>query len=97
VACLFAVRTATQQSESLVRRLRSVESLTQSLRESSAEQLQTVADLANRLKMIRVRSALSHAERKTDAEELPDPYKEPDKWRTMANRRLSEQRLGSKS
>lgn len=69
-------------------KLRSIESRTESLENSVSEWSQTVTDLANSLKMTRVRAAAKHAssDRKVDA--LPDPYKDPDAWRAAKNRTL---------
>lgn len=48
--------------------------------------------VANKMKMQRVRAAANHAERKTD--ELPDPYRDPDGWRTAMNARIARGKVG---
>ncbi len=71
---------------SSVRSARSLHSRTESLEAWREEATTTLADLANRMKMQRVRHAgLTHAAGSRD--EPPDPYKDPDGWRTWANRR----------
>lgn len=53
---------------------------------------QTVEVLANRVKMQKVRNAALHAERERPGG-LPDPYKEPDRWRDAVNKRLASSKL----
>jgi hypothetical protein len=53
---------------------------------------QTVEVLANRVKMQKVRNAALHAER-AGKDDLPDPYKEPDRWREAVNKRLASAKL----
>jgi hypothetical protein len=55
-----------------------------------------MADLANRLKMIRVRSANAHSVPNQAASTDPDPYKDPDGWRKMMTRRMAEAKTGMK-
>lgn len=97
VICLlvasYAVRIANQRQESPRHAIRSCELRLQSLEDSRTETLQTLADLANRLKMQRVRAAAKHAEGSPGE---PDPYTQPDEWRKLANKRLSEAKLGVK-
>jgi len=83
---VFAARIAGRRQESPRAAIRSCELRLQSLEDSRTETTQLLTDLANRLKMMRVRSASRHAEGSPDE---PDPYKDPDKWRTMMNKRLA--------
>lgn len=84
----LVARRAVRDAASSARQARSLASRVESLEGSRDEQMQTLTDLANRLKMQRVRHAgLSHADRSTDR---PDPYKDPDGWRKWMERsRLS--------
>ena len=88
---LSAARSAAHVQELPHQRLRSCESAVQSLAESREEQAAAMLDLANRLKMIKVRSASIHATR-TEGE-MPDPYTDPDRWRTAMNKRIAMQRI----
>jgi hypothetical protein len=56
------------------------------LEDSRIETLQTLTDLANRIKMQKVRAATRHADASRDD---PDPFKNPDEWRSMMNKRLA--------
>lgn len=93
LVAISAVRTVRRQQESPRNAIRSCELRLQSLEDSRTETVQMLSDLTNRLKMMRVRSASRHAEGSTSE---PDPYKDPDKWRTMMNRRLAESKMGAK-
>jgi hypothetical protein len=88
---LYAVRLANRALGLPQIKLRSVESRLQLLEQLTEEQTSAQTDLANRLKMMRVRSATSHATKSDNG--LPDPYKEPDRWRIEANKRLAQNRL----
>lgn len=85
-AIFCAVETARVRREllDLVRRLplSQLQSV-QSLLDSHTDAL---TDLANRLKMMKVRRASEHTDRSNG---LPDPYKEPDAWRTAMNAKLA--------
>lgn len=85
----WSVRRATRAVELPRAKLRSIESRTESLESSVSEWSQIVTDLANSVKMQRVRAAakLSSSDRRTDA--LPDPYKDPEGWRNAMNKRIS--------
>lgn len=84
----LVARLAVRDAASSVRQARSLGSRIESLEASRDEQVQTLSDLANKIKMQRVRHAgLTHGERSTDR---PDPYKDPDGWRKYMERsRLS--------
>jgi len=91
VSAIFAARTAARRSESPRAAIRSCELRLQSLEDSRTETTQLLADLANRLKMMRVRSASRHAE---DSQAGPDPFRNPNEWRTMMNRKIAQSKLG---
>lgn len=55
-----------------------------------------MADLANRLKMTRVRNANAHSAQSPDVSTDPDPYKDPEAWRKMMGRRMAEAKMGTK-
>ena len=55
----------------------------QSLLESHTEEL---TNLANRVKMMKVRRASNHTDRNG---ELPDAYRDPDAWRAAMNARIA--------
>ena len=93
---LSAVRLATRASESARRRLSSCESRVELLEDSHKQALTLMADLANRLKMTRVRAANAHSVPNPDASIAPDPYKDPEAWRKMMNRRMAEAKTGMK-
>jgi hypothetical protein len=55
------------------------------------DQQETMTELANRVKMMKVRSAVRHGS--TDPDAMPDPYRDPDGWRNAMNRRIAAKRL----
>jgi hypothetical protein len=68
---------------------RSLDSRVQSLEQSVEDTRLTLEQLANRVKMMRVRNAVNHTTDKTD----PDPYRDPNAWRTEMNRKLAQRRI----
>lgn len=71
------------------------ESRLRSLANTLDEHGELLNELANRVKMMRVRRAITHTdqtERTRDG--LPDPHKDPDAWRKAMNERLSRTKLG---
>lgn len=90
--CISAARDAKAATGLPARALNSLTSRIESLEGSRDEQVTAMTDLANRLKMIRVRSAANHAS-KPDGD--PDPYKEPERWRTVMNERLTRSKIGA--
>ena len=90
IACLigtsFAAQNASRERESLHRRLRSCESTTQSVITSQAEWQDVVANLANQVKMTKVRKALTHTDRDKNGE--PDAKSDPEAWRAWKNAQL---------
>lgn len=62
-----------------------------SLEERLTETEETLSGLANRVKMMRVRNAVTHTDKLNGAE--PDPYRDPNGWRAAMNRRLAQGKL----
>ena len=94
-ACLFAARRATQGPELQARWKSSTDLRLASLETSRDELSQTLADLANRVKMMRVRTTIAHPG-KTDGA-FPDPYKDPEAWRKAMNSRIVAAKFGNRS
>lgn len=91
-ACLFAARRVTRQPELQARWRSSTELRLSSLETSRDELSQNLADLANRVKMMRVRTTIAHPGKQ--GEIFPDPYKDPDGWRKQMNARIMRQKVG---
>lgn len=94
LAALSAVRIARAAAASAAASSRLPESALQSLRESIRELGDTQLELANRIKMMKVRNASSHTDDRPKNGALPDPYKDPDAWRAAVNAKLARQRVG---
>lgn len=62
-----------------------------SLEERLTETEETLSGLANRVKMMRVRNAVTHTDKPNGGE--PDPYRDPNAWRAAMNRRLAQGKL----
>lgn len=91
IATFFVARRAARAAEWLPGKVASLESqlaLQQRLTNDLAE---TLTELANRVKMQRVRNVVQHGS--TTA--LPDPARDPEGWRKAMNRSLAERRIGS--
>lgn len=86
VIALFAARNASHVAELPAAKLRSLESRMQSIADSVEECQDLVKDLANRVKMARVRRA--GTEHATRQDELPDPHTDPEGWRKAMNLKL---------
>jgi hypothetical protein len=91
--CIFVAQRAGAEQESLRKRLRSCELQTESNRNSLEETQQTLTDIANRVKMQTVRKAAHHA---AGSSGEPDPYRDPDGWRSMMSRRIALAKTGVK-
>ena len=92
---IIAARNAARAADSAARNSRLPESALQSLRESIQELGDTQLEMANRLKMMKVRAATSHTDPKPDRNNgLPDPYKDPEGWRQAMNSRLARGKVG---
>lgn len=88
---LFVARIAQAVSELRAR----VDSLSGSPSESLSARLseleETCSLLANRVKMMKVRSAATHTDKSNGAE--PDPYRDPNGWREAMNRQIARGKL----
>lgn len=91
LACLCVARIAVRVRELQDVQAVSASSSPESLRlrvDSLTTQLEEVAvalgDLAQRVKMQKVRNAANHVR-----DEMPDPYRDPDGWRRAMNSKLS--------
>lgn len=96
LVAVYAAKSATRRLELPQQTLRSVVSRMQSLEDWKVEMIQLQQDLANQLKMTRVRSALNHSRHKNEVPSDPDPYTQPDEWRKMMGKRLAEAKTGVK-
>lgn len=97
-ACLSAARAATRVRALQDQLMPLPLSRLESLETSRDELIESVTDLANRYKMIRVRNATTHTDPdrpKRDAGGMPDPYKNPDEWRRAMNSKLGLGKLGA--
>jgi hypothetical protein len=70
--------------------LRSHASRIELLEDSQQSAVTELTALANRVKMQRVRAATDHASRPAGD---PDPYTNPDEWRSVMNKRLAAAKL----
>jgi len=86
LAMKFAVRAARDAAASLRAPPHLSESRLKSLETSVAEQADALLEVANRVKMQRVRNAANHATGQPST--MPDPYRDPDGWRKAMNSRL---------
>lgn len=91
IACISVARHADRARESVLKRLRSVESRTELLQVSADEMLQTTTELANRIKMQTVRRAANHA---AGSSGEPDCATDPDRWRAWMNQKIARQKFG---
>jgi hypothetical protein len=88
----LAVQSATHVQELRDRPESSQVSRIKSLETSLAETNDALAAVANRVKMMRVRSAANHT---ADRDDSPDPYKDPDRWRQSINKQIALGRLNN--
>lgn len=94
LACRYAVRAVTVAQELQAQNEHSPASRMASLEASQSELLEELQNLANRVKMMKVRRAADHVDdAKPRAGAMPDPYKDPDGWRTAMNSRLGKGKL----
>jgi len=91
---LYAVRVARRALALPGAATRSYESRLESLQSSHAEMRDQLDFLADQIKMMNVRSKITHATRKTKATDEPDPIKDPDSWRQWMTRKLNRQKAG---
>lgn len=90
---IFAVRSARRAAGSSPAKLRSIESRIALLESSVSEWSQLTTDVANSVKMMKVRRATAGPSSSGRGDDLPDPYKDPDGWRSAMNRRIGQQRF----
>lgn len=101
-AALFAARAASRVTELQDRLGRLSNSSSASLLkrvESAESKIEEVAvilgELAQKVKMMKVRNATHHVREGAAPGSEPDPYREPDRWRDWANDRLARAKLTS--
>lgn len=83
---LYVARNARRDSESLRKKVLSCESQARSITTSLTEWQEVVAQLANSVKMTKVRKALTHTDRDKGGE--PDARSDPEAWRAWKNAQL---------
>lgn len=88
VAALLTARTAVRVQALQDQFARFKRSDTESLQLQLQELTETVTQLANRVKMQRVRNAINHVPDKPSSD-LPDPHRDPDAWRKAMNAKLA--------
>lgn len=86
--CLLAVRNAIRDSESTPDRLRFVELRSASLQQSLNGIEEQMLLIANRLKMQKVRNAVTHVREGSRPDGEPDPLTDPEAWRSWKNAQL---------
>ena len=86
IATFFVAQRARADAGLPQAKLHFIESQLQLLQRSQNDQAEVLTELSNRVKMMKVRNSLRHGD-KDSAE--PDPYKDPDGWRNMMNRKLA--------
>lgn len=94
IGTIYAARNAARAQASLRARLRSLESATESTRNSIEQWAQLTTDVANSLKMQKVRRSTRVQNSSDPATGLPDPHSEPEAWRKAMNLRIAERRIG---
>lgn len=92
LAVSFAARSAIRVRELQDMLTRSPLSRVQSLETSLTDMQGALTEVANRVKMMKVRNAATHVPEKSSE---PDPYKDPDGWRRSMNRRLADKMRGA--
>lgn len=94
IGTIWSARNAARERGSLPARLRSLESATESMRSSIEQWAQLTTDLANSVKMQKVRRSTRVPSSSDQATEMPDPHRDPDAWRKAMNLRIAERRIG---
>lgn len=93
LALALAARAAKAVSELSARSESWKASRVESLDARLTETEETLSQLANRVKMMRVRNSVNHtSDPKPNG--LPDPHRDPDGWRAAMNSRLARGKLG---
>lgn len=91
IRCTWLARDAARVSESQGRRLPSVESELRATKSTLDELIEEVRKMAESRKMQRVRAANGHA---SSRDGTPDPYTNPDEWRSVMNAQLARAKSG---
>lgn len=94
IGTVWSARNAERARASLLARLRSLESATESTRSSLEQWAELTTDLANSVKMQKVRRSTRVPNSSDQATEMPDPHRDPDAWRKAMNLRIAERRIG---
>lgn len=84
--CVARIATAVRELQRL-RQLCSASRI-ESLETSLNETQEVLSELANKVKMQRVRTAVHHT-KDSQPNSSPDPYTNPDEWRRQMNRQLA--------
>jgi hypothetical protein len=90
LAALSHAQRAARASALPLEKALSCESQLLLLQRSLNDQSEVLTELANRVKMMKVRSAVRHG---SNGDETPDPYKDPDGWRKHMNLELAKGRI----
>lgn len=94
IGCARIAQRVQADSVSLAAEVRLNASRVRSLTESHELTMDELKNLANRVKMQRVRNAADHATKPARAgSDMPDPFTDPDGWRTAMNKRIAAARL----
>ena len=93
IATIYVARSAARERGSLLARLRSQESATESMRSSIEQWGELTTDLANSVKMQKVRRSTRVPSSSDPATGLPDPHADPEGWRKAMNLRIAERRI----
>ena len=91
-ATIYVARSAALERASLQARLRVVESRIELLERSVTDWSQATTDIAQSIKMTRVRKA-AKLDSSDQATTMPDPHKDPEAWRKAMNLDLARRRL----
>jgi hypothetical protein len=91
IAALHHARSARLASALPLEKALSAESKLLLLERSVNDQQEVLTELANRVKMMKVRNSLRHT---SDPDAMPDPYTAPDEWRKKMNLKLAMGRIG---
>jgi hypothetical protein len=98
VACWLSVRSANRAQELREALKVSPVSRIKSLETSLADTQGALEEVANRVKMMRVRNAANHTEtsgpKPGQRKDEPDPYSDPDGWRQAMNAKLARAKVG---
>lgn len=90
IAGLSFARRAARASALPLEKALSCESRLLLAERSLNDQSEVLTELANRVKMMKVRSAVRHG---SNGDERPDPYRDPDGWRKAMNLELAKGRM----